>query len=570
MTCDKNSHRSESLKGLKCIHPKTTSDDIAGFNAIKNGGFRIIQSKLILVILSLLLNISQCCEQTCYSAYKGGSLDLQEVQDGSPTIVPINFTGVVTIEAAYIPGYKSDWEYIRFMQTDELEPLVMQFYTPNDEFATVLIMWGEDEYGEYPDSMYTSYDHFDDKDANITIQVSDVHVEEENCYQIYLGEPGNARKKNYNYQTESNWEELVFMRLNTTTKIKTDNNAIYFKSVSVCSDDTPVVCGGSVETVAVSRGAAFNLSCSVYGAPYLEAEWSNKTLENFSELPVSSVDGFLHTTSMAIKSFNEVHMGKWECYWRNKNFQTSSTKVFYVVELVSRPTQTVYVLQEESKEQVFGWVIKNNLSEESGIEYSVLLDCEGYNTVESYSNIEYMEKLAGSQHTATVKLPPSLSSDFITCTLSLVENSGENGTEILGVLDTTTLYREGYHCEAGEYGVGEECVKCEDSFTSVPRSIQCSPDPSSKKHSINEYRTDLMNEKGPDLTNEPDSEPKKRLTTVAIIGISIGGLAVLVVLIVIALIWRYNNAGRRYVLCGKATIDPQTIDPHVTTLGTPV
>ena len=221
------------------------------------------------------------------------------------------------------------------MQTDELEPLVMQFYTPNDEFATVLIMWGEDEYGEYPDSMYTSYDHFDDKDANITIQVSDVHVEEENCYQIYLGEPGNARKKNYNYETESNWEELVFMRLNTTTQIKTDNNAIYFKSVSVCSDDTPVLCGGSVETVAVSRGAAFNLSCSVYGAPYLEAEWSNEG--NIRKKPVYSVDGFLKTTTIPIQSYNGYQMGMWTCRWRNKNFGTfSETKTFHVIELVSK------------------------------------------------------------------------------------------------------------------------------------------------------------------------------------------------------------------------------------------
>ena len=439
---------------------------------------------VLIVILALFLTTSKCCEQTCYSAYKGGSLDLQEVQDGSPTIVPINFTGVVTIEAAYIPGYKAQWEYIRFMQNEDVHPLVLQFYTPQKGYITTLNIFAEDDTGRKSSTGYSAYSLFNKVRADIIIQVSDIHVTKDNFYRIYLGEPGNGHASNYSYQSEENWEELSFMRFNTTTQIKTDNRAIYFKSVSVCSDDTPVLCGGSVETVAVSRGAAFNLSCSVYGAPYLEAEWSNEG--NIRKKPVYSVDGFLKTTTIPIQSYNGYQMGMWTCRWRNKNFGTfSETKTFHVIELVSKPSQTIYFVHtEEEEEQAFKWIIRNKRPQDLPDKYTVLLECEQGNleitpdSKDSFwiSMLTYFEEYSGvSEHSATLKLPKDVTSDFITCTLSLVENSGENGTEILGVLDTTTLYREGYHCEAGEYGVGEECVKCEDSFTSDPRSITCFP-----------------------------------------------------------------------------------------------
>ena len=413
------------------------------------------------MLLFSLLSMSQCCEQTCYSAYKDGSLDLQEVQNGSPTIVPINSTGVITIEAAYIPGYTVQWEYIRFMKSEAVHPLVMQFYTPQKGYITTLSIFAEQETGPDIRTRYSAYSLFNRKSDDIVVQVSDIHVNEDNFYRIYLGDPGKSHSKDYNYQSKSNWDELSFMRFNTTTQIKTDNRAIYFKSVSVCSEDSPVLCGESVETIAVSRGEAFNLSCSVYGAPYLEAVWSNVTVGKVSEKPVYSSDGFLHTTTISIKQFSSDHLGEWKCYWMNKNFKTvSDHKVFHVVEIVSKPSQSFYVAHKKSENQVFEWAMKYTDTEE----YDLLLYCKAENMT-----IQYNKTL--SEHRAILILPQNVTSDNITCTLYLVTKLGEK----LGVLDTKTLYREGYNCEAGFKGVGEKCVKCEANHTSLPRSVTCFP-----------------------------------------------------------------------------------------------
>ena len=437
---------------------------------------------LIFFVLSVLLEIVQSCQQTCYQAYTDGSHKSAEVLEGSPTIVPINFTGVVTVEAAYIPGYKAQWEYIRFMKNESQQPLVMQFYTPQRDYLTTLSIFAEDERGAYSASRYSAFSLFNRKNDDIIIQVSDVHVAEDNFYRIYLGEPGNAHSRNYNYQNQENWEDLSFMRFNTTTQIKTDNRAIFFKSVSVCSDDSPVLCGDSVETIAVSRGESFNLSCSVYGAPYLEAVWSDFGFVR--RKPTFSVDGFFQTTTISIGSFSGNDMGVWTCFWRNKNLETvSNTKTFHVVELVSKPLNTTFV-QNQSKDQVFKWMIQNKRPIESPDEFTISLDCEQGNFNSSADSeipakdsfwisvlTHFEENSVLSEHSATLILPEEVKSDNITCSLYLVSNSGEK----LGVLDTTTLYREGYHCEEGYYGVGEECLVCPENFTSSPRSTECFP-----------------------------------------------------------------------------------------------
>ena len=436
----------------------------------------IFRIDALIFILSSLLSTSQCCEQTCYSAYKDGSLDLQEVQNGSPTIVPINSTGVVTIEAAYIPGYTVQWEYIRFMKSEAVHPLVMQFYTPQKGYITTLSIFAEQETGPDIRTRYSAYSLFNRKSDDIVVQVSDIHVNKDNFYRIYLGDPGKSHSKDYNYQSKSNWDELSFMRFNTTTQIKTDNRAIYFKSVSVCSEDSPVLCGESVETIAVSRGEAFNLSCSVYGAPYLEAVWSNSG--QIRRKPVYSVDGFLHTTTISMNSFNGNHMGEWACYWRNENLGTfSGNKTFHVVEAVSKPLNATYLVQKKS---TFKWIIRNKHPADLPDLYKILLECQQENLdLTSENEDSYMismqthfaEYSAISEHSATLILPENVTSYNITCTLYLVTKLGEK----LGVLDTKTLYREGYNCEAGFKGVGEKCVKCEANHTSLPRSVTCFP-----------------------------------------------------------------------------------------------
>ena len=428
----------------------------------------------VLIVYNVSISLTLNCEnirQKCYLAYTDGSHKSPEVLEGSPTIVPINFTGVVTVEAAYIPGYKAQWEYIRFMQNKDLEPLVVQFFTPTDEYTSSVSIFGEDKIGPYPDSEYEVYSLFDDVSQDIIIQVSDVHVAEDNFYRIYLGEPGNAHSRNYNYQNQENWEDLSFMRFNTTTQIKTDNKAIYFKSVSVCSDDSPVLCGDSVEIVAVSRGDSFNLSCSVYGAPYLEVVWSNVTAGIVTERPVNLRYGFQHSSVISVENFDGNHAGEWKCYWRNKNLGTVSvTKTFHVVELISRPELRTYIipLREKQTNQTLEWEIKKSPCFESNQNCDTKLDCKAGDTGMEENCRKFQKTLTVSE---TLTLPEEVKSDNITCSLYLVTNSGEK----LGVLDTTTLYREGYHCEEGYYGVGEECLVCPENFTSTPRSTECFP-----------------------------------------------------------------------------------------------
>ena len=428
----------------------------------------------VLIVCNLSISLTSICEnvrQQCYLAYTDGSHKSAEVLEGSPTIVPINFTGVVTVEAAYIPGYKAQWEYIRFMQNKDLEPLVVQFFTPTDEYTSSVSIFGEDKIGPYPDSEYEVYSLFDDVSKDIIIQVSDVHVAEDNFYRIYLGEPGNAHSRNYNYQNQENWEDLSFMRFNTTTQIKTDNRAIFFKSVSVCSDDSPVLCGDSVETVAVSSGDTFNLSCSVYGAPYLESVWSNVTAGEISEQPVDSREGFQHSSVISVENFTGNHAGEWKCYWRNKNLKTvSATKTFHVVELISRPELRTFVipLKEKQTNRTLEWEIKKSPCFKSNQNCDTKLDCKAGETGMEQNCVKSQKNLTISE---TLTLPEEVKSDNITCSLYLVTNSGEK----LGVLDTTTLYREGYHCEEGYYGVGEECLVCPENLTSTPRSTECFP-----------------------------------------------------------------------------------------------
>ncbi|KAL5249257.1 hypothetical protein ACHWQZ_G018197 [Mnemiopsis leidyi] len=429
----------------------------------------ILHQSLIVYFLPISLTFK--CDnirQTCYTAFTN---ETHNALKRSPTIVPINFTGVVTVEVAYIPDYTARWEYIRFMHDKDLEPLVLQFFTPTKKYTSSVSIFGEDKIGPYPYSEYEVYSLFDDVSQDIIIQISDVHVSEDNFYRIYLGEPGSAHSINYNYQNQENWDALSFMRFNTTTQIKTDNKAIYFKSVSVCLDDTPELCGDTVEIVAVSRGDSFNLSCSVYGAPYLEAIWSNVTAGNFAEQAVNSNDGFLHTSGIYVGSFDGDHAGEWKCYWRNKNLGTvSATKTFHVVEILSRPFQKTFVigLQERPKNRTLEWEIKKSPCFESKKDCETQLDCRtgdtgmGANSIKSHKNITIIDSLV---------LPESVMSDKITCSLYLVTESGEK----LGVLDTTTLYREGYHCEEGYYGVGEECLECPENFTSSPRSTKCFP-----------------------------------------------------------------------------------------------
>ena len=426
-----------------------------------------------LFLTSLLLKTILCCKQTCHLAFTGGSPNHPDVLRDRETVVPINYTGVITIEAAYIPNSLAEWEYIRFMQDQDTEPLVFQLHSPR-EYTSVLTIFGEDKIGIYPDSDLELHSLFDSMDANITIQVSNVHVATDNFYRVYLGNPGESHVRNYSYRTKENWEYLSFMRLNTTTQIKADNHLAYLKSVSACLNDVPELCGPDVEIVVVSQGEAYNLSCSVYGPPYLEVVWSNDTVGSNGRgaQPVLSVDGFLHTSTVYRENFDEDHSGEWKCFWKNLNLRTfSSTKVFQVVELVKTPSKTTFYVRKPGN-QIFEWIIRTHNSEK----YDTKLICEeeGLSTNNSYFIKYYTNSTLDEQH-VTLSVTETVTSDKITCTLYLEENTQQNNTTILGKIDTTTFLREGYNCQSGYYGIGERCVKCKVNFTSPPRSLTCTP-----------------------------------------------------------------------------------------------
>ena len=429
--------------------------------------------KTILFLTSLLLKTILCCKQTCHLAFTGGSLNHPDVRRDRETVVPINFTGVITIEAAYIPHSLAQWEYIRFMQDQDTEPLVFQLHSPR-EYTSVLTIFGEDKIGIYPDSDLELYSLFDSMDANITIQVSNVHVTTDNFYRVYLGNPGESHVINYSYRTKENWECLSFMRLNTTTQIKADNHLAYLKSVSACLNDVPELCGPDVEIVVVSQGEAYNLSCSVYGPPYLDVVWSNGTVgyNGSGAQPVLSVEGFLHTSTVFRENFDEDHLGEWRCFWKNLNLRTfSSSKVFYVVELVRTPLNTTIYVRNPGN-QIFEWIIRTHNSEKYGTK--LMCEEEGSRNNNSYF-IRYHTNSTLNEHHVTLTVTETVTLDKITCTLYLEERTLQNNTTILGELETTTFLREGYNCQSGYYGVGERCVKCGVNFTSAPRSLTCTP-----------------------------------------------------------------------------------------------
>ena len=283
---------------------------------------------------------------------------------------------------------------------------------------------------------------------------------------------------NYSYVTKENWEELSFMRLNTTTQIKADNHLVYLKSVSACMNDVPAVCGPEVQIVVVSQSTDYNLSCSVYGAPYLVPVWSNGTVwfndtegSNGNFQPVLAVDGFLHTSTVFMENFNNEHSGVWKCYWKNLNLGTfSPTKVFYLVEPVSIPSNETFYARK-LKNQLFEWIVRTPSSKKHGIK----LDCkeEGSSTDNSFIILYYFNSTQ-HEHRVTLTVTDTVESDKITCILYLVEKTGEHETETLGELNTTTFLREGYNCKPGYYGVEDKCLKCGVNFTSPHRSVNCS------------------------------------------------------------------------------------------------
>ena len=424
--------------------------------------------RTFLILALLAVSVRGCDKAICEFVYnKPNWEEHSSIEDTKfeVTVEQGKVTGIVTASFDIISPTcvykKTTWQlhdFLRFYTRGSGEPF---------QSLVVKIRYSTDTYFDI-NGKNGNAEKVGDTDRTITRKAADIQISDQytDYYKIYLGDPGDATSVNYNFESEDNWNWFQNVnnevRLRDTVRIKNGGRCTIFKYISACSDATPRLSCDEQEpiTQTVNLGSPYTLTCSGFGAPYLDVKWT-KDGEPTVIQPTNAYSDTATEADHRIKSTVTIdrvstdHLGTWTCTILNKNFMNSVTKTYtlqytHFVSLISSSPLDYYTANSEDTE--FEWVIQgwplDQVTLNCGDEDMVTRDESGYT----------------SSTPPQVRLTLTLrNQDVVTCAL-------RNGDKDL---DTRQITKVGYKCEAGEGGVGKDCEECPARQTSKAGVGEC-------------------------------------------------------------------------------------------------
>ena len=409
---------------------------------------------LVLFFVSLRTLKVKACSNICSFLYSNPKLDWENHSSIAETgfivtVTPGSVTGIITarfetfIDIYNEPPNNRKWDILRFHNDDTDDQQNQSLFFRINLESNGVINGKKDGYPI--GATFLGYQIVQ------SIQISDLS---DNFYEIFIGDPGNAQRLEYNYESDSTWKRFQNnkLRLQDTVKIKNGGGCTVYKFISACSDPTPRLCDEQLVTENVILGSPHTLTCTGSGAPYLAVMWTRDeaTVPGWTSTYDNTTADHQITSTVEIDNINFDHLGEWNCTIRNKNFGDSAIKTFVLeytdpVILLDSPDPEYYKDNGTGTEfewTVQGWPLKQ-----------VTLDCGNENISVTRNETGY-----------TTFIPPQIGFNITLSIENVVNCVLKDGDK---VLNTRNITRVGYNCIVGEGGVGKDCVECESGETSA-------------------------------------------------------------------------------------------------------
>ena len=426
---------------------------------------------LLLAFLLVLLATVESCETICEFLYNNPDWADHQSKDDTffeVTVGKGNVTGVITASFdIFSPEYAGGFDFLRFYaHTDKSlgenkSPLVLRTEYKTSDSKTSIQILGKD----------ASSHQVGVKTVEVDGKLADIQISDLSAlyYTFYFGDPGNASMFMYKFFPTLEWDRFQEeeLRLRDTVRLKNDGKFTVYKYISSCSDPTPRLCDAE-ETVIVKLddmkiGSSLTLTCSGYGAPYLDVKWTKDrevlTDMNPNNIYTDTEADHKVVSTITLSNVSIQHLGIWTCTISNKNFGDSVTRT-YTLQYTS-PVNIIGPLDSDhykisDTETKYQWLVKGWPLEQ------VKLDCGS------------VGRVTRDESGYTTSIPPQ-----ITLTLTLrskqdvVDCALKDGDK---VVDTQQITRVGYICAAGQRGVRKLCVECPAGYTSLAGFGECFPD----------------------------------------------------------------------------------------------
>ena len=343
-----------------------------------------MRSFLVLGLFFVSFETIKACSSICSNLYSNPKWEGHKNKSDTyfnVSVTPGSVTGIITASfETFTSDYGKAWDFLRFLNTvnGHYQSLVLR-----------IARWG-------------NIVHINGKMNNIiigkknlyhktfgSIQISDL---DSNFYEIFIGNPGEAKTYEYNYNDTSTWNKLEkdMMRLRDTVNIKSDGRCSVYKSISACSNPTPILCDKQLVTENVTLGSPHTLTCTGSGAPFLDVEWTRDkaTVPDWTSIYDNTTADQKICSSVKIDKITVDHLGEWNCTIRNKNFGNNVTKTLVLkytspVTLLDYPDLEYYKdngTETEIKWTVQGWPLKQVTLDCGNANSSVTRNATGYTT----------------------------------------------------------------------------------------------------------------------------------------------------------------------------------------------
>ena len=398
------------------------------------------------------LETIKACSSICSNLYSNPDWEVHKnISDTffNVSVTPGSVTGIITASfKTFTPDYGKSLDFLRFLNTVNGH---------NQSIVFRIEKTGNSGYIRGKINKRIIGDKWLSYRIYGSIQISDL---DSNFYKIFIGNPGEAKTYEYNYDDTSTWKQSqkYMMRLRDTVNIKSDGRCTVYKFISACSNPTPILCDKQLVTENVNLGSPHTLTCTGSGAPFLDVKWTRDkaTVPDWTSIYDNTTADQKISSSVKIDKITFDHLGEWNCTIRNKNFGNNVTKTLVLqytspVTLLDYPHLEYYKdngTDTEFKWTVQGWPLKQ-----------VTLDCGNANSSVTRNATGYM-----------TFIPPQFrfiltlrNEDVANCVL-------KDGDK---VLNTRTITRFGYNCTEGEGGVGKDCEVCKPGQTSAAGAGEC-------------------------------------------------------------------------------------------------
>ena len=411
-----------------------------------------MRSFLVLGLFFLALETIKACTSICSNLYSNPKWEGHKNKSDTyfnVSVTPGSVTGIITASfETFTSDYGKSWDFLRFFNTvnGHNQSLVLRISNSRN----VVLINGK------MNNIIIGKKNLDHQTFG-SIQISDL---DSNFYEIFIGNPGEAKTYKYNYDNTSTWNQLEkgMVRLRDTVNIKSDGRCTVYKFISACSNPTPILCDKQLVTENVNLGSPHTLTCTGSGAPFLDVKWTRDkaTVPDWTNTYNNTTADQKISSVVEIDNITFDHLGEWNCTIRNHNFGNNVTKTLVVqytspVILLDYPHLEYYKdngTDTEIKWIVQGWPLKQ-----------VTLDCGNANSSVTRNETGYM-----------TFIPPRFrflltlrNEDVANCVL-------KDGDK---VLNTRHITRFGYNCTEGERGVGKDCEVCKPGQTSVAGAGEC-------------------------------------------------------------------------------------------------